>query len=300
MNADHSHTYQFYGMTQPQRAQMYPVSQQMDPIENEIPTHQQEKKEEHVKRPLNVFMVWSQAERRKIGETQPDMHNAEISKQLGARWKKMSEEERAPYVAEAERLRKIHMEKHPNYKYQPKKKPKRKDLEDMEDKKASKKKRVGEPLKPVQSAPNWIPYSHPMGTNYNPYGGMMTSGYNGYPSNTPYFMPQTIGSNGNQMTNQMVQNQNSYNSMQMMSPFQQNPQGPFPFSSSVSPDARPGSSSTGYGTLSERSTVSPSTSNEASTSSADADDFADIVPTISFPADYQIGDMVKQYDWTSY
>lgn len=63
----------------------------------------------HIKRPMNAFMVWSQMERRKICENQPDMHNAEISKQLGTRWRQLTEEEKAPYVAEAERLRQMHM-----------------------------------------------------------------------------------------------------------------------------------------------------------------------------------------------
>ena len=62
----------------------------------------------HIKRPMNAFMVWSQLERRKIVENNPDKHNAEISKELGRRWKLLDEEARQPYIDEAERLRLLH------------------------------------------------------------------------------------------------------------------------------------------------------------------------------------------------
>jgi len=79
----------------------------------------------HVKRPMNAFMVWSQIERRRISEVTPEVHNAEISKQLGARWKMLDTEARKPFVDEAERLRLLHLQEYPDYKYRPRKKAKK-------------------------------------------------------------------------------------------------------------------------------------------------------------------------------
>ena len=76
----------------------------------------------HVKRPMNAFMVWSQLERRKIVSVNLDKHNAEISKELGRRWKSLTELTKQPYIEEAERLRQLHLKEYPDYKYKPRKK----------------------------------------------------------------------------------------------------------------------------------------------------------------------------------
>ena len=73
---------------------------------------------------MNAFMVFSHMERKKIIEQQPDIHNAEVSKALGRLWKDLNEEDRGPYIREAERLRLLHMQQYPDYKYQPRKKTK--------------------------------------------------------------------------------------------------------------------------------------------------------------------------------
>ncbi|XP_050706514.1 transcription factor Sox-3-like isoform X1 [Eriocheir sinensis] len=88
----------------------------------------------HIKRPMNAFMVWSQMERREIIKFAPDMHNAEISKQLGRRWKMLTEEQRRPYREEAERLKQLHNREYPNYKYRPRKKGQKAQLKGVSEK----------------------------------------------------------------------------------------------------------------------------------------------------------------------
>uniref|UniRef100_A0A8D3B3T4 HMG box domain-containing protein n=1 Tax=Scophthalmus maximus TaxID=52904 RepID=A0A8D3B3T4_SCOMX len=66
------------------------------------------KSKPHVKRPMNAFMVWAQAARRKLADQYPHLHNVPFALV-----------EKRPFVEEAERLRVQHKKDHPDYKYQP-------------------------------------------------------------------------------------------------------------------------------------------------------------------------------------
>merc|ERR1719507_2752667 len=70
------------------------------------------------------LFTWFQLERRKIIEMNPDAHNAEISKNLGKKWRTLADEEKQPFIDEAEELRQLHLKEYPDYKYKPKKKAK--------------------------------------------------------------------------------------------------------------------------------------------------------------------------------
>lgn len=73
--------------------------------------------QKHIKRPLNAFMLWSHKQRQRIALNNPQMPNSEISKQLGAKWRSLSESEKVPFIEEAKKLKRQHELDHPDYKF---------------------------------------------------------------------------------------------------------------------------------------------------------------------------------------
>lgn len=84
--------------------------------------------ENHVKRPMNAFMIWSSRKRRELARQNPKLHNSQISKILGSEWRKLTEDEKQKFFAQAKLLSELHMIEHPDYKYRPKRRTKKKYL----------------------------------------------------------------------------------------------------------------------------------------------------------------------------
>lgn len=95
------------------------LHQHLNSIKNQVNL---DRNSNHVKRPMNAFMVWSKSERKRMSSANPHLHNADISRNLGYIWRKLSDSERLPYIIESERLRNEHHKKYPDYKYKPKRK----------------------------------------------------------------------------------------------------------------------------------------------------------------------------------
>ena len=75
---------------------------------------------EHVKRPLNPFMLYAKVERPQISKENKNMSNSEVSKVLGMNWKILPAYKKDKYRCLAAEEKKQHKLQHPNYVYSPK------------------------------------------------------------------------------------------------------------------------------------------------------------------------------------
>lgn len=107
------------------------------------------KEKKNEKAPLSAFMLFNQAIRKKIKEEFPDKDFKEIGKEVGARWKALDTESRAPYETKSKQMKEEWIKTHPESTQKKKqtRKRKRTDADEKEDdgtkksKNASKKKK---------------------------------------------------------------------------------------------------------------------------------------------------------------
>ncbi|XP_029655056.1 transcription factor sox-2-like [Octopus sinensis] len=154
-----------------------------------------------IKRPMNSFMVWSRGQRKQMSQDNPKMHNSEISKRLGSKWKMLTAEDKKPFVDESKRLRTLHIMEHPDYKYRPRRKNKNNVKKDCHLNFDTAQQEV---LQPSYQ----IPINFGDGYYADPSYFMKTNNNENYNPNQFNYSPYTNFSNGFQ-TNQFTPNVNS-------------------------------------------------------------------------------------------
>ena len=71
----------------------------------------------HIKRPMNAFLLFCQRYRRPFNVLYPGRDNREISTILGKHWREMKPEQKEPYKEKARELLRRTKESHPDFKY---------------------------------------------------------------------------------------------------------------------------------------------------------------------------------------
>ncbi|KAI7863939.1 high mobility group box domain-containing protein, partial [Spinellus fusiger] len=70
-----------------------------------------------VTRPPNAFLLFNREMRKVLKDENPRMKVAEISKEIGSRWKLLGQADKAAYMAEADKLKETQRALHPNAMY---------------------------------------------------------------------------------------------------------------------------------------------------------------------------------------
>ncbi|CAF2589316.1 unnamed protein product [Rotaria sp. Silwood2] len=73
-----------------------------------------------VKRPMNGFLLWARGERKRVSSDGYGVSQTSLSKLLGETWRRMSVEEKQPFLDMAETLKRQHHIDHPGYRFKPK------------------------------------------------------------------------------------------------------------------------------------------------------------------------------------
>ena len=107
------------------------VMKETSELTSEAPNSSKRRKQNdnQVRRPMNAFMVYAQVARKKVAGKYPNLSYRKLSKTLGELWRMLDDEERRPFVEEAERLRREHKRAHPTYKFKPQRRRKKDDKE---------------------------------------------------------------------------------------------------------------------------------------------------------------------------
>ena len=105
------------------------VMNETSELTSEAPNSSKRRKQNdnQVRRPMNAFMVYAQVARKKVAGKYPNLSYRKLSKTLGELWRMLDDEERKPFVEEADRLRREHKRAHPTYKFKPQRRRKKVD-----------------------------------------------------------------------------------------------------------------------------------------------------------------------------
>lgn len=103
------------------------VMNETSELASEAPSSSKRRKQNdnQVRRPMNAFMVYAQVARKKVAGKYPNLSYRKLSKTLGELWRMLDDDERRPFVEEAERLRREHKRAHPTYKFKPQRRRKK-------------------------------------------------------------------------------------------------------------------------------------------------------------------------------
>ncbi|KAI8147503.1 hypothetical protein BJV82DRAFT_349141 [Fennellomyces sp. T-0311] len=78
---------------------------------------QQAPAKQRLKRPPNAYLLFNRDMRRRLLEESPKMTVAEISKEIGERWKRLEPEQRQNYMQQAALIKQDHLKNHPDFIY---------------------------------------------------------------------------------------------------------------------------------------------------------------------------------------